>query len=48
VEVATSVAVVLASALVLLWLSAQIFRAGLLLYGQRMSLKNVWAALRAN
>ncbi|MDA0677207.1 MAG: ABC transporter permease [Chloroflexi bacterium] len=47
-EVATSVAVVLASALVLLWVSARIFRAGLLLYGQRMSLKNVWAALRAD
>lgn len=47
-EVATSIVVVLASALALLWVSARIFRAGLLLYGQRMSLKNVWSALRAD
>ena len=31
----------------LLWLSARVFRAGLLLYGQRMSLRLVWNALRA-
>jgi ABC-2 type transport system permease protein len=30
----------------LLWLSARIFRAGLLLYGQRMSLRAIWGALR--
>jgi len=30
----------------LLWLSARVFRAGLLLYGQRMSVKSVWGALR--
>lgn len=30
----------------LLWLSARVFRAGLLLYGQRMGLKTVWKALR--
>ena len=47
-EVATSVVVVLVSAVALLWVSARIFRAGLLLYGQRMSLRNVWAALRAD
>ena len=31
---------------VLLWLSARVFRAGLLLYGQRMGLRSVWKALR--
>ena len=31
----------------LLWLSARVFRAGLLLYGQRMSLRLIWNALRS-
>ena len=31
---------------VLLWLSARVFRAGLLMYGQRMGLRSVWKALR--
>jgi ABC-2 type transport system permease protein len=48
VEVATSVAVVIGSAMVLLWVSARIFRAGLLLYGQRMSLKNICTEHRAD
>lgn len=30
----------------LLWLSARVFRAGLLLYGQRMGIRSVWKALR--
>ncbi|MBT4124864.1 MAG: ABC transporter permease [Chloroflexi bacterium] len=30
----------------LLWLSARVFRAGLLLYGQRMGIRTVWQALR--
>jgi len=30
----------------LLWLSARVFRAGLLLYGQRMGVRTVWQALR--
>ena len=30
----------------LLWLSARVFRAGLLMYGQRMGLRSVWNALR--
>ncbi|MCZ6539208.1 MAG: ABC transporter permease, partial [Chloroflexi bacterium] len=34
------------TAVFLLWLSARIFRAGLLLYGQRMGLRSVWNALR--
>lgn len=45
-EVAASLLVITASAFVLLWVSARVFRAGLLLYGQRMTLKNVWSALR--
>jgi ABC-2 type transport system permease protein len=45
-EVAGSLAVIFITALALLWVSARVFRAGLLLYGQRMSLKNVWKALR--
>ncbi len=34
------------TAVVLLWLSARVFRAGLLLYGQKMGLRSVWKALR--
>ena len=45
-EVAASIAVMFIASLGLLWVSAKIFRAGLLLYGQRMSLGNVWSALR--
>lgn len=45
-EVIGSLLVIVASGFVLLWVSARVFRAGLLLYGQRMSLKNVWTALR--
>ena len=45
-EVALSLAIVVLSGFALLWVSARIFRAGLLLYGQRMSLRNIWAALR--
>jgi ABC-2 type transport system permease protein len=32
--------------LFLMWLSARVFRAGLLLYGQRMGIRSVWNALR--
>ena len=35
-----------ASSALLLWLSARVFRAGLLMYGQRMSVGQLWAALR--
>ena len=34
------------TAVFLLWLSARVFRAGLLLYGQRMGIRSVWNALR--
>lgn len=35
------------SAIVLVCLSARIFRAGLLLYGQRMSVSAIWSAVRS-
>lgn len=38
--------ITMVSAVVMLWLSARVFRAGLLLYGQRMGIRSVWKALR--
>ena len=45
-EVVIGLAITAVSGLFLMWLSARVFRAGLLLYGQRMSIKAVWGALR--
>ena len=45
-EVVASLAVLLLTGVALLWISARVFRAGLLMYGQRMSLLGVFAALR--
>ena len=45
-EVAASLAVLLLTGVALLWMSARVFRAGLLMYGQRMSLRSVFTALR--
>jgi len=45
-EIALSLGVTIASGLALLWLSARVFRAGLLIYGQRMSLRRLWLAIR--
>ena len=45
-EVAASLAVLLLTGVALLWISARVFRAGLLMYGQRMSIRGVFAALR--
>ena len=45
-EVVASLAVLLLTGLALLWISAGVFRAGLLMYGQRMSLRSVIVALR--
>ncbi len=45
-EVALSLGVTVASGLALLWLSARVFRAGILIYGQRMTLRRLWLALR--
>ena len=46
-EVALSLGLMLVTAALLLWLASRVFRAGLLLYGQRMSLRAAWAALRS-
>jgi len=45
-EVVLGLLVTALAGVFLLWLSARVFRAGLLLYGQRMSLRLVWNALR--
>ena len=45
-EVVGSLAVLLLTGVALLWISARVFRAGMLMYGQRMSLSAVFAALR--
>ena len=45
-EVVASLAVLLLTGVALLWISARVFRAGLLMYGQRMSLRGMFAALR--
>ncbi len=46
IEIALSLLLMVATAGLLLWLASRVFRAGLLLYGQRMSLRAAWAALR--
>lgn len=45
-EIALCLAVTFGSGLALLWLSARVFRAGILNYGQRMSLRRLWTAIR--
>ena len=45
-EIAASLAIVAVTALLLLWVAARVFRAGILLSGQRMTPGNVWTALR--
>ncbi len=45
-ELAASLALTIASGIALLWFSARVFRAGLLLYGQRMSVVALWRAIR--
>ena len=45
-EIVASLAMLLLTGVALLWISARVFRAGLLMYGQRMSLRGVFAALR--
>lgn len=45
-EVALSLVLMVVTAALLLWLASRVFRAGLLLYGQRMSLRGAWTALR--
>ncbi|MCZ6617690.1 MAG: ABC transporter permease [Gammaproteobacteria bacterium] len=45
-EIILGLLVTIASGIALMWLSARVFRAGLLLYGQRMTIRSVWRALR--
>lgn len=45
-EIALSLGVTVAAGFALLWLAARVFRAGILTYGQRMSLRGLWLALR--
>ncbi len=45
-EVALSLIVTFGSGLAMLWLAARVFRAGILIYGQRMSLRGLWLAIR--
>jgi hypothetical protein len=45
-EIAASLAIVAVTALLLLWVTARVFRAGILLSGQRIRPGNVWSALR--
>ena len=45
-EVLASLTVVVVAGIGMLWASARVFRAGLLMYGQRMSAGRVWAALQ--
>jgi len=46
IEVLASLSVTVLGGVVLLWLSARIFRAGILMYGQRMTLRGAFKALR--
>ena len=45
-EILASLAVIVLTGMALLWASARVFRAGLLMYGQRMSLHRLMSALR--
>ena len=45
-DILVSLTVLLLSSIALLWTAARVFRAGLLMYGQRMSLRGVFVALR--
>ncbi len=45
-EIAGSLAIVAVTALLLLWVASRVFRAGILLSGQRITGRNVWTALR--
>lgn len=45
-EIVLGLGITALAGLFLLWFSARVFRAGLLLYGQRMGLRAIWGALR--
>ena len=44
-EIALALGIIAATAVVLLWIAARVFRVGILLSGQRITGRNVWAAL---
>ncbi len=45
-EIAAALGIVAVTALLLLWVASRVFRAGILLSGQRIRPRNVWMALR--
>ena len=45
-EIVGSLAIIVLTGIGLLWVSARMFRAAMLIYGQRMSLSGLMAALR--
>ena len=45
-EIAAALGIVAATAFLLLWVASRVFRAGILLSGQRIRPRNVWTALR--
>ncbi len=45
-EIAAALGIVAITAVLLLWVASRVFRAGILLAGQRITPDNVWAALR--
>jgi ABC-2 type transport system permease protein len=47
-EIALAFGFLVAGALVALWVAGRIYSAGVLLYGQRAGLRNVWRAVRVN
>jgi ABC-2 type transport system permease protein len=47
-EIALAFGLLVIGALVALWIAARIYSAGVLLYGQKAGLRNVWSAIRAD
>jgi ABC-2 type transport system permease protein len=47
-EIGLSFLFLIAGALIALWVAARIYSAGVLLYGQKAGLRNVWRAVRVN
>jgi ABC-2 type transport system permease protein len=45
-QIALSLAIQIVATLAVMWLSAKVFRLGMLMYGKRLSLRAVWQALR--
>jgi ABC-2 type transport system permease protein len=45
-QIALGWGLLVAAAAAMIWVAARVFRAGMLIYGQPLSLKAAWAALR--